>query len=50
MLCHEKYVMRIGRYLLGTNTRGIVYEPDKSRGLEGYVDSDFAEGWTQADA
>ena len=33
-LCHKKAVMRIGQYLLGTNTRGIIYKPDKSRGLE----------------
>ena len=30
MLCHEKSVMRIGRHLLGTNKRGIIYKPDKS--------------------
>ena len=34
MLFQEKSVMRIGRYLLGTKTRGIIYKPDKSRGLE----------------
>ena len=42
--------MRIGRYLLGTKTRGIIYKTDKSRGLECYVDADFAGGWTQDDA
>ena len=50
MLCHEKAVMMIGRYLLGTKTRCIIYKPDKSRGLECYVDADLAGGWTQADA
>ena len=44
MLCHEKDVTRIGRYLLGTKTRGIIYNPDKSRGLECYVDADFSGG------
>ncbi len=44
-LCHEKAVMRIGRYLLHTHDRGIIYEPDKSKGLECYVDADFAGGW-----
>ena len=34
MLCHEKAVMRIGRYLLSTKKRGIIYKPDRSRGLE----------------
>ena len=37
--------MRIGRYLLGTHSRGIIYEPDSSKGLECYVDADFAGGW-----
>ena len=50
MLSHEKAVLRIGKYLLGTRTRGIVYKPDKSKGLECYVDADFAGGWSQADA
>ena len=49
MLCHEKTVTSIGRYLLGTKTRGIIYKPDKSRGLECYIDADFSGGWNQAD-
>ena len=48
--CHKKALMSIGHYLLGTKTRGIIYKPDKSRGLECYVDSDFSGGRTQADA
>jgi hypothetical protein len=50
MLSHEKSIMRIGRYLLGTRKRGIIYTPDVSKGLECYVDADFAGGWSQADA
>jgi hypothetical protein len=42
--------MRIGRYLLDTRKHGIIYMPDKSKGLECYVDADFAGGWSQADA
>ena len=45
-LSHEQAIMRIGRYLLGTRDRGIVYEPDRSKGLECYVDADFAGGWS----
>lgn len=30
--------------------RGIIYKPDTSRGLECYVDADFAGGWQKADA
>ena len=50
MLSHEKSIMRIGRYLLGTRKRGIIYKPNKSKGLECYVDADFAGGWSQANA
>ena len=48
-LCHEKAIMRLGRYLLHTSDRGIVYQPDTSKGLECYVDADFAGGWSNAD-
>jgi hypothetical protein len=50
MLSHEKSIMCIGRYILDTCKRGIIYKPDKSKGLECYVDADFAGGWSQADA
>ena len=50
MLSHEKSIMRLGRYLLDTRKRGIIYEPEKSLGLECYVDADFASGWSQADS
>jgi len=50
MLSHEKSIMRIGQYLLDTCKRGIIYKPDKSKGLECYVDAEFAGGWSQADA
>ena len=42
--------MKIGRYLLHTIDRGIIFEPDKSKGLECYVDADFSGGWFQAEA
>ena len=50
MLSHEKAIMRLGRYLLDTQKRGIIYKPDRSKGLECYVDADFAGGWIQANA
>ncbi len=43
-------MMRIARYLGATRERGIIYKPDKSLGLECFVDADFAGGWSQADA
>ena len=49
-LCHEKKaVMRLGRYLLHTRDRGIVYQLDKSKVRECYVDDDFAGGRSNAD-
>jgi hypothetical protein len=50
MLSHKKSIMCIGCYLLDTRKRGIIYKPDKSKGLECYINVDFAEGWSQADA
>jgi hypothetical protein len=50
MLSHEKAIMLIGRYLLYTHSHGVVYKPDTTKGLECYVDADFAGGWSQADA
>jgi hypothetical protein len=50
MLSHEQAIKRIGRYLLQSSNRGIIYKPDPTKGLECYVDADFAGGWTQADA
>ena len=40
---------RIGRYLRDTRERGIIYKPDKSKGLEVFVDADFAGGWSKND-
>jgi len=48
-LSHEQAITRIGRYLKHTRKRGIIFKPDRTRGLECYVDADFAGGWTQAD-
>jgi hypothetical protein len=52
-LSHEQATTRLGRYLAHTKDRGIVYESDKSMGIECYVDAGFAGGWnrtTSADA
>ena len=50
MLSHEQAIMRIGRYLRHTKNRGIIFKPDETKGLECFVDADFAGGWNQADA
>ena len=44
MLSHEKSIMLIRRYLLNSRKRSIIYKPDKSKGLECYVDADFPGG------
>ena len=49
MRCHELAMMRITRYFSATKDRGIIFSPNKSLGLECFVDANFAGGWTQAD-
>ena len=49
MLCHEKAVKYIARYLLTSQDKGIHYKPDSKRGLEFYVDTDFAGVWSSGD-
>ena len=49
-LSHERAVQRIGKYLIETKEKGINFEPDPTRGVECFVDADFAGGWNQTDA
>ena len=42
--------MRLGKYLLGTRKICIIYRPNKSKGMECYVDAEFSGGWTQDDS
>ena len=44
-LIHTKAVKWIGRYLLGTKDKGYVINPDLTKGLELYVDSDWSGNW-----
>jgi hypothetical protein len=50
MRSHELAIMRIGRYLCDNCNSGIIFKVDKKKGLEVYVDADFAGGWSSADA
>ena len=43
-LCHEQSVKRICKYLLDTNGKGIIFQPDPTKGLEWNVNADFAGG------
>ena len=49
-LSHERAIYRIGKYLLLTADKGIIIKPVTSKGLECYVDADFAGGWNLSDA
>jgi hypothetical protein len=42
---HEEAVKRICRYLMKTKAQGLTIKPDKSRGLECFVDADWAGSW-----
>jgi hypothetical protein len=42
--------MRIGRYLLSSKNKGMIYAPDSKCGLEVWVDADFAGGWNPEEA
>ncbi len=50
MQSHEQAVMRIGCYLLSTKEQGMIYRLDSYKGIEVYVDDDFAGGWDPGDA
>jgi len=39
---HEEAVKRICQYLLRTKERGLMFRPDRSKGIECYVDADWA--------
>jgi hypothetical protein len=49
-LSHERAIQRIGKYLVGTKDKGIIFKPDKTKGIECFVDADFAGAWNQADS
>ena len=47
---HEQAVKRICRYLLRTKDKGLIFRQDKSRGLQCYVDADWAGTWKKPSA
>ena len=46
---HSKAIRRIVRYLAGNADKGTIFKPDKSQGLQVYVDADFAGNWDPID-
>ena len=50
ILTHEKAIKQLSRYMYRTKREGIVYNLDLPKGIECYVDADFAGDWQQADS
>ena len=44
-LSHERAVHKIVRYLTTTKDKGIIFKPDKTKGIVCHVDADFAANW-----
>ena len=42
---HGTAVNWLGRYLKGTRTKGMLFKPDLTKGLEVFVDADFSGNW-----
>jgi hypothetical protein len=42
---HGKVIQWLGRYLKGTRTKGMLFTPDLTKGLEVFVDADFSGNW-----
>lgn len=47
---HSKAVLRICRYLQGTQDKGLILKPDMDRQFEVFVDADWAGLWDKASA
>ena len=47
---HGDAIRWLGRYIHSTKNNGIIYAPDTSRGLEVYVDADFAGTFDRLDS
>ena len=50
MCSHKQAAIQIGRYLLSTKEKGKLYKPDLSKGIEVFVDAQFAGGWDSTNA
>jgi hypothetical protein len=42
---HGDAIKWLGRYLAGTKDKGLILEPDATKGVEIYVDSSFCQDW-----
>jgi hypothetical protein len=50
MRSHKLAIIRKGLYLCNNCKQGIINKVDKSKGIEVYIDADFAGGWSSTDA
>lgn len=48
-LPHDRAICHLDRYILETKDKGIVYNPDPTKGLECFVDADFSGNWDTSD-
>lgn len=48
-ISHERTVRRIARYLLGTKDKGLRFIVQPKKGIECYVNADFAGGWNSSE-
>jgi hypothetical protein len=46
---HELALKKIGRYLLGTRTKGLIFQPSDELRIDMFVDADFAGLWGYED-
>jgi len=46
-LLHEKAIKCICCYLKETSDKGLIFDPDLSKGFECYVDADWAGNWNK---
>jgi hypothetical protein len=44
---HGRAVKYIGRYLLGTRDKGILFHPDKHNLFECFADADYCGNWNK---
>ena len=49
-LSHERAIQRFGRYVLGTRNKGMNFIVKPEKGLEYYVDANFAGGWNSIES
>ena len=47
---HSKLLRWLARYLKGTKEKGLILKPDKTKGIELFVDTDFAGNWNKLDS